>query len=99
MRRAAKETTSGMAFITISIEEARRCRGRRAHYRTNAQKPMEVILLYCGFRRDPNQMADTSRFWRFRAAVSAAALALACMLAARPAPAVEAAACREIERK
>jgi ankyrin repeat protein len=44
-------------------------------------------------------MADTSRIWPFRPAVSAAALALACLLAARPAPALEAAACREIERK
>jgi ankyrin repeat protein len=44
-------------------------------------------------------MAETAQFRRIRSAVSVAGLALACLFAAKPAPAVEAAPCRELERR
>jgi ankyrin repeat protein len=53
----------------------------------------------CGFRRDRNPMAKRSRFFHLRSAVSVAGLVLACLFAAKSAWAVEAATCRELERR
>src|ERR1700682_577113 len=44
-------------------------------------------------------MAETSRFCHVRSAVSVTGLVLACLFAAKPASAAEAAPCRELERK
>jgi len=44
-------------------------------------------------------MAETTRFCPIRSAVCVTGFVLACLFAAKPAPAVEAATCRELERK
>jgi hypothetical protein len=44
-------------------------------------------------------MAETARFCPIRSAVCITGFVLACLFAAKPAPAVEAATCRELERK
>jgi ankyrin repeat protein len=57
------------------------------------------VKAYSCFRRDTKPMAETSRSCRVRSAVSVAGFVLVCLLATKPAPAVEAATCRELERK